>query len=80
MSLHPQEIGVWYTMRLKCVVSSMFFETKITAEVYRDIIQQCTALLHKDEQDAVFQQGNAQLYMAKDTRPFLTEFFGVRIC
>ncbi len=59
MLLHPQKIGAWCVMSYRRVVGPIFFETVITAEAYRYIIQQFIALLHEDEHNAVFQQDNA---------------------
>ncbi len=67
-------------MSHKRAAGSIFVETTITAEVYDNIIQQFTALLRKDECDAVFQQDNALPNVAKDTISFVVEFFGERIC
>ncbi len=61
-----------------CNGTNFFLET-ITAEVYRDIIQQFIALLRKNEHDADFHD-NVQQHVAKDTMSFLAEFFGERIC
>ncbi len=79
MSLHPQKIGVLCTTSRKHILRPIFHKTTITAEIYHYVIHQFIALLHKDKCDAIFQQDNARLHVAKYTISFSAEFFGKRI-
>ncbi len=71
----------WYVHHeLQTYSGTNFFDTVITAEVCRGIIQQFIELWHKDKCNSVFLQDNAWPYVAIDMMSFLAEFFGERIC
>ena len=53
-----------------------FFETRINAEAYQELIQQFIALLQVDERNCRFQQDSATAHTAASTMVILHEFFG----
>ncbi len=62
-------------MSREYVKGPIFFETTITTEVYHDIIQQFTAILHKDEYDVIFEIMSGHMW-GKTRCPLWQNFLG----